>query len=211
MFALNYFLWFDILIYNFKCIWVNLKQRWIQIILDTKMDSQLPAMNRKRWSTTNIFVTFIMLVCLIYQFNNSSTYFWDLPFNGGPTIILELSNLESIIYFAIGYVEFSSCIIWTTFTVYIFYEYLIILNFIVGPISRAFSGTITNLKLIFVSYAFLFINYRFDILTSEIIISVETLCSEIILQKSPIVFSIGSCAIINDSVLSYPSINDAFM
>lgn len=48
-------------------------------------------------------------------------------------------------------------------------------------------------------------------LTSEIITIVLMLCSEIIRQKSPIVSSNGSCVMMNDSELSYPSMNVAFM
>jgi len=103
-------------------------------------------MNCEWRSTTRILVVLIMVVCLIYKFYNATADFRNFSVHGGPTIVLKLCDFQRIVYFAIRNIKFAASIVWTTFAVHVFHEYVIVLNLIICPVSRAFPGTISDLQ-----------------------------------------------------------------
>lgn len=150
-------------------------------------------MNCQWRSTTRVFIVFVMVVGLVYKFYNAPTDFRNFAVHCWPTIVLELCHFQRVINFAVRYVEFPSRIIGTAFAVHVFHEDVIILDFIIGPIAWTLPGPIPDLqseKSSEVANIMLMLSQA--ILTSDIITKVVTLCSETILQKSPIVFSSGS-------------------
>lgn len=173
-------------------------------------------MNSHR-SNVHIFTTLLlmMILCLVDQFDHTTCHFGHFTLNRWPTIILKLCHFDCVFHLAIGNIEFTSRVIRTTFTLHILDDNVFVLDFIVGPVSRTFLRAITNLNgngHFFYSKKCGFHSRRTIYARTSVIITIVLMpCSDIIRQKSPIVSSIGSCVMINDSELSYPSMNDAFM
>lgn len=100
------------------------------------------------WRTaTRIFMAFVVIVGLIYKFNNAPTDFRNFSVHCRPTIVLKLCDFQRIIYFAIRDVKFATSIIWTTFAVHIFHKNMVVLNLIVSPISWTLPRAISNLRM----------------------------------------------------------------
>jgi len=102
-------------------------------------------MNCEWRATTRIFVVLVMVVCLIYKFDNAPADFRNFSVHGWPTIVLKLCDFQRIIYFAIRDVKFAASVVRTTFAVHVFYKYVVILDFIIRPVSRALSGSVSDL------------------------------------------------------------------
>lgn len=106
----------------------------------------LLAMNGYRSRTTQIFLIVMMVLGLINKFNHTTCYFRHFAFNSWPAVVLKLCHLDGVFHFAIGHIEFTSRVIRPNITLHVLDQNVIVLNFIVGPISWTFFRSVTDFR-----------------------------------------------------------------
>lgn len=103
-------------------------------------------MNRYRSRTTQILLVVMMVLGLINKFNHTACHFRHLAVHRRPSIVLKLGDLDGVLHFAIGHIEFPSRVIRPDITLHVLDQNVIVLYLVVRPIPRTLFRPIANLR-----------------------------------------------------------------
>lgn len=106
----------------------------------------LLAMYCDRANCGKVTLTIVMILCLINKLDHTACHLWHLTFHRWPSIILKLRNFDCILHLAIGHIKLASRVIRTTLALHVLDQYMIVLNFIVGPVAWAFFWSVADLS-----------------------------------------------------------------
>lgn len=108
--------------------------------------SHLPAMNDNRARLHKIDAA-VRQLRLIDQVQHATRHFWHFTFDRWPSVVLELRHLDCVLDFKIGNIELAPCVVRTRFALHVFDKYVIVFNFVIGPISWTFARSFANLQM----------------------------------------------------------------